>query len=161
MFICSWQKFDTVIYNIRQTLPGTKNTGITILSSWYETGSKHVTSAKISSTKSSWKPITADAPLRSTLGLVLFNTLINDPEDGAANPQHVGRWDKTGRGGRDPLVYFCHPQQTLTGVTSGLTETSWCLDIFRNLVSKNLTTSLSSLCSITLKRKNIFPDAQR
>lgn len=115
----------------QQTLHGTKNTGIIILSSWYETGSKHVTSAKMSSTKSSWKPIAAGAPPRSILGLVLFNTLINDLEDGAANPQQAGRSDKTGRGGWDPLVYFCHPQHTLTGVTSGLTETSWCPDIFR------------------------------
>lgn len=130
-FICSEHKFDTVTYSISDTLYRSLKTVAPILSSWYETGSKHVTSAKISNTKSSWEPTTAAGSLRSVLGLVLFNTFIKDPKGGAANPQHFGRWDKTGRSGWQPLVYFCHPQETSTGLTSGMTETSQCPDIFR------------------------------
>lgn len=37
----------------------------------------------ISDTKFSWKPVTIRVPQGETLGSVLFNILINDPDDGA------------------------------------------------------------------------------
>lgn len=165
VFICSGQKLDTVIYNISDKLSRALKP---LALEYFPPGMKldpnmllQQKSVGWSVGKSGWKSVTAGAPLRSVLGLVLFNIFINDPEGGAANPQHFGWWDKTGRSER----------LTASGVFLASTRDLNRFDKWadRNLtmsrylwkVSKNLTTSLSSLCCIALNRKYVFPDAQR
>lgn len=160
VFICSEQKFDTVTYNISDKLYRSLKTAATILSSWYETGSKHVTSAKVSNTKSSWKPITAGGSMRSVLGLVLFSIFIKDPKGGAANPQHFGRWQNWKEWLTASGVFL--PSKRDLDRLDKWADRNLTMSRYLQKVFKVLRNSLSGLCQCCFTiMKNIFPDAQR
>lgn len=135
VFICSGQKLDTVIYNISDKLSRALKP---LALEYFPPGMKldpnmllQQKSVGWSVGKSGWKSVTAGAPLRSVLGLVLFNIFINDPEGGAANPQHFGWWDKTGRSERlTASGVFLASTRDLNRFDKWLTETSQCPGIF-------------------------------